>query len=127
MTDFQKDILKSISESSDMTMGGIIRIAAQHGMDDEGALYRLTADPPYDKIISFYGINKDALNELSEMTEAEWITCNGDPVNIVIYGYDGDPILTFPLAQGLRAYKTMHWLPPVFFVTAKGREALKSA
>ena len=68
MTDFQKEVLMLTNNSPDVTMGAIIHAAERFGMKDEEALYPLTNDPPYNNIIAFFGINEDAVKELSELS-----------------------------------------------------------
>ena len=127
MTDFQKEVLTLTNISPDVTMGAIIHAAERFGMKDENALYPLTNEPPYSNIIAFYGINEDAMKELSELSKRNWIEFNGDPCNIFAYSFDGGPVPELPLAKGLRKYSKPHFLPLLFKITEKGRAVVASA
>lgn len=123
MTEFQKEILKEIRFKGDITGGRVTLIARKCGMDDPDTLISPKGGPK--NAFIFHDVGTDAMKQFIELVKEELLTIDTNEVNVLAYGYDGDPIPQTEIGRWGKNYKTPHYIPSIIRLTDKGKEAAR--
>lgn len=60
-------------------------------------------------LVVWMDFSKEAYQACKELLHEDKI--HFKPVSVLLYSFEGGPVPAYPVASGMRAHKTLHWLP----------------